>query len=142
MISRNNQNRRRSLTHQLHAKCHVVGVIGTVDGEIAGMNDQIRLLCLKPGQQRRPIAVEMRLGRAKVGICDLDDLHGQNSDAWDEGNLPHRLRALIEAELVRRVTALSSSFPFLSSNCYEAPLVMVLWACANFCGHPDVDQAS
>lgn len=40
------------------------------------MDDEVRLLLLQPRDQRLPVAVEVRLDRAHMGVGDLNDPHG------------------------------------------------------------------
>src|SRR5690606_11792264 len=50
--------------------------IGAIDRQVAGVDDEIGLLLVDPGNERLPVAVEVRLDGAEVGVCNLNDPHG------------------------------------------------------------------
>jgi hypothetical protein len=52
-------------------------IIGAVDREVARVDDEVGAHSFDPAGNRLPIVVEVRLGRAEMGVADLDDLHGE-----------------------------------------------------------------
>ena len=79
MIARHDQHRYRDLPHQLHGKSEIFILVRAVDGEVTGMDDDIRTARVDPTRQRFPISVEMRLVRAEMRVGDLDDFHAGGS---------------------------------------------------------------
>jgi len=62
--------------------------ICTVNRQVAGVNDEIRLLFFNPRNKGCPIAVEVRLGWAEVGVGNLDDTQ-DGAPCWIRGALQH-----------------------------------------------------
>lgn len=50
--------------------------VSTIDRQVAGVDDEIGLLLVDPGNERFPVAVEVRLDGAEVSVCNLNDPHG------------------------------------------------------------------
>ena len=51
----------------------VLLVVGAIDRHVAGMHDEVGVLRDDPVAQRRPVRAEMPLGRAEVGVGNLQD---------------------------------------------------------------------
>ena len=49
--------------------------IGAVDGDVAGMDDEVRALLADPTGERRPVVGEMRLPGAQMRVRDLNYPH-------------------------------------------------------------------
>src|SRR5271170_5762660 len=63
------------ITQQPGGIDHVVVDLGPIDGDIAGMNDEIRALPGNPSRERRPVVGEMRLAPAQMRVGDLNYAH-------------------------------------------------------------------
>ncbi len=75
MVARKAENTRRKIIQAGLTKQKVGLHVRAVNRQVAGVDDEIRLLFVNPGNERFPIAVEVRLDEAKVGICNLYDPH-------------------------------------------------------------------
>jgi len=76
VIAGNDQHRHVEFAEQRHGEDDVVRLVGAVDGEVAGVQDEVGVYLLDPAANGLPVAVEVRLGRAEMRIADLDDFHG------------------------------------------------------------------
>jgi hypothetical protein len=68
VISRSDKHRSRQIRHDLVTEYKIIIDIRTIHADVAGMNDEIRILTDKPVSQGLPVAHEMRLPAAKMGI--------------------------------------------------------------------------
>lgn len=76
VIARKTENAHWKLVQAGAAEQKVSLYVCAIDGQVAGVNDEIGLLLIDPGNEWFPVAIEVRLNGAEVGICNLNDPHG------------------------------------------------------------------
>jgi len=96
VIARKGENAGRKFVQAGAAEQKVGLHVGTIDREVAGVNDEVRLLLVDPGNERFPVAIEVRLDGAEVGVCNLNDPHGY---------APSRVCLLAQRFFTRRIRA-------------------------------------